>query len=74
MYRLDQNSWDGKLVRSGNLNNEIFTFKSEPFPYQQNGRYTCLVSNDIPDVKGNVLQTWSIDVKHEGNIIKKLIL
>ncbi|CAG2185956.1 unnamed protein product [Mytilus edulis] len=65
VYRLDQNSRDGKLVRSGNLNNEIFTFNSEPFPYQQNGRYTCFVSNGIPDVKGNVLQTWSINVKYE---------
>ncbi|CAC5405303.1 HNT [Mytilus coruscus] len=66
LYRLDQNSKDGKLVRSVNLNNETFTFNTESFPYQKNGRYTCFVSNGIPNSNGNVLQTWSIDVQYEG--------
>ncbi|XP_052084704.1 uncharacterized protein LOC127721928 isoform X2 [Mytilus californianus] len=67
VYRLEQNSEDGKLVRSVNLNNETFPFNTEMFPYQKNGRYTCVVSNGIPDSNGNALQTWSTNVKYEGS-------
>lgn len=70
VYRLDQISKDGKLVRSVNLNTETFKLNTEPFPYQQNGRYTCFVGNGIPDINGNILQTWSTDNKYEGNINK----
>ncbi|CAC5393423.1 unnamed protein product [Mytilus coruscus] len=67
VYRLEQYSEDGKLVRSVNLNNETFPFNTEMIPYQKNGRYTCVVSNGIPDSNGNVLQTWSTYVKYEGS-------
>ncbi|CAG2214085.1 unnamed protein product [Mytilus edulis] len=66
VYRLDQISRNGELVRSVNLNTEIFTFHTDPFPYQKNGRYTCFVSNGIPDTTGKVLQTWSTNVTYEG--------
>ncbi|CAG2208420.1 unnamed protein product [Mytilus edulis] len=66
VYRLDQISNYGELVRSVNLNTEIFTFHTDPLPYQRNGRYMCFVSNGIPDTTGKVLQTWSTDVKYEG--------
>lgn len=68
VYRLDHDSENGKLVRSVNLNNESFPFKMEMFAYQKNGRYTCVVSNGIPDNNGKVLQTWSTYFKYEGKI------
>ncbi|CAG2226348.1 unnamed protein product [Mytilus edulis] len=66
VYRFDQHSEDGKLIRSVNLNNQIFTFNKQRFPYMINGIYTCVVSNGIPDISGTVLQTSSINVKYEG--------
>ncbi|CAC5386336.1 unnamed protein product [Mytilus coruscus] len=66
VYRLDQISKYGELVRSVYLNNETFTFHTDPFPYQRNGRYMCAVSNGIPDTNGEVLQTWSTNVNYEG--------
>ncbi|CAG2226349.1 unnamed protein product [Mytilus edulis] len=68
VYRLDQISRNGELVRSVNLNTEIFTFRTDPFPYQKNGRYTCFVSNGIPDTTGKVLQIWSTNVTYEENL------
>ncbi|CAG2232484.1 unnamed protein product [Mytilus edulis] len=67
VYRLDHDSENGKLIRSVNLNNESFPFKMEMFAYQKNGRYTCVVSNGIPDNNGKVLQTWSTYFKYEDN-------
>lgn len=64
VYQLNQLSKYGELVRSVNLNNEIFSYTS--YLFQRNGIYTCVVSNGIPDIKGNVLQTWSTNVKYEG--------
>ncbi|VDI38099.1 Hypothetical predicted protein [Mytilus galloprovincialis] len=66
VYRLDQISRNGELVRSVNLNTEIFTFRTDPFPYQKNGIYTCFVSNGIPDTTGKVLQNCSTNVTYEG--------
>ncbi|XP_071139187.1 uncharacterized protein [Mytilus edulis] len=66
IYRLDQTSQYGQLVRSVNLNNEAFTLSREALWYQLNGRYVCFVSNGIPDLNGTVLQTTSINVKYEG--------
>lgn len=66
----DQISKNGELVRSVNLNNESFTFRTDPFPYQRNGRYTCFVSNGIPDTTGKVLQTWSTNVRYAGKVEK----
>ncbi|CAC5421334.1 unnamed protein product [Mytilus coruscus] len=66
MYRLDQLSKSGELVRSINLKNETFTLQNYPFPYQINGRYECVVSNGIPDIDGKKLQTGSTTVQYEG--------
>ncbi|CAC5391385.1 unnamed protein product [Mytilus coruscus] len=66
VYRLDQISKYGELVRSVNLKSKTFTFHTEPFPYQRNGRYMCVVSNGIPDTNGEVLQNWSTNVTYEG--------
>ncbi|CAC5416909.1 unnamed protein product [Mytilus coruscus] len=66
VYRLDQISKYGKIVRSINLNTDIFAFTTFPFPYQRNGIYMCVVSNGIPDTNGNVFQTLSTNVKYEG--------
>lgn len=69
VYLLNQISKYGELVRSVHLNNEIFTFHTFPFPYQRNGRYTCLVSNGISDINGRVLQNRSTNVIYEGKVI-----
>ncbi|CAC5421328.1 HMCN [Mytilus coruscus] len=66
VYRLDQISKLGELVRSVNLNNETFILYTELFPYQRNGKYTCVVSNSIPDTNGKILQTLSTNVNYEG--------
>lgn len=70
VYRLDQTSKYGELVRSVKLNNQIINIKTDHFPYQMNGIYMCIVSNGVPSINGNVLQTWSIHVKYEGKINK----
>ncbi|CAC5400756.1 unnamed protein product [Mytilus coruscus] len=66
VYRLDQISNHGERVRSINLNNGTFRFQTYPYPYQRNGRYMCVVSNGISDTNGEILQTWSTNVKYEG--------
>ncbi|VDI27546.1 Hypothetical predicted protein [Mytilus galloprovincialis] len=66
VYRLDQISNYGLIVRSINLSTEIVAFTNFPFPYQRNGIYKCTVSNGIPDTDGDVLQTLSTNVKYEG--------
>lgn len=66
VYRLDQTSKSGELVRSINLDNGTFTFPNDSFPYQRNGLYMCTVSNGIPDTNGVILQTGSINVQYKG--------
>ncbi|CAG2242550.1 unnamed protein product [Mytilus edulis] len=66
VYRLDQISKHGELVHSVNLVNETFTFDTDPFPYQRNGKFRCVVCNGIPDTNGNILHTWSRNVNYEG--------
>ncbi|CAC5421331.1 unnamed protein product [Mytilus coruscus] len=66
VYRLDQISKSGELVHSINLKNETFTLQNDPFPYQINGRYECVVSNGIPDIDEKILQTGSTTVQYEG--------
>lgn len=69
VYRLDQISKYGMIVRSINLSTEIIAFTNFPFPYQRNGIYKCTVSNGIPDTDGDVLQTLSTNVKYEGMVV-----
>ncbi|VDI51297.1 Hypothetical predicted protein [Mytilus galloprovincialis] len=64
--RLDKISKYGELVRSVNLKSKIFTFHTDHFPYQRNGRYMCVVSKGIPGTNGNELQNSSIHVKYKG--------
>ncbi|XP_071139037.1 uncharacterized protein [Mytilus edulis] len=66
VYRLDQISKYGGLVRSVNLDNETFVFNTDLFPYQRNGRHMCVVSNGIPDTNGKELQNSTIHVNYEG--------
>lgn len=72
VYRLDHISEYGELVRSVNLSDKTFNITTEPFPYQKNGIYMCVVSNGVPDTDGKFLQSWSTRVKYEGrtNILK----
>ncbi|CAC5421330.1 unnamed protein product [Mytilus coruscus] len=65
VYRLDQISNHGELVRSVNLNNGTLRLQTDPYLYQRNGRYMCVVSNGISDTNGEILQTWSTNVKYE---------
>ncbi|CAC5397789.1 unnamed protein product [Mytilus coruscus] len=66
VYRLDQISKWGRIVRSVDLNNGTFTFHKFPFPYQRNGKYMCVVSNSIPNKNGKVRQTRSTNVIYAG--------
>ncbi|XP_052084700.1 uncharacterized protein LOC127721926 [Mytilus californianus] len=66
VYRLDQISKYGELVRSVNMSNETININTDHFPYQINGIYMCVVSNGVPSTNGKVLQTWSTHVKYEG--------
>lgn len=66
VHRFNQTSKYGELVRTVNINNETFSFDTEPFPYQNNGIYTCVVSNGITDTNGKLLQIWSTNVTYEG--------
>ncbi|CAG2208416.1 unnamed protein product [Mytilus edulis] len=66
VYRLDRISKYEEIVRSVNLNNGTFVFKTDEFPYQRNGIYLCVVSNGIPGTNGKELQNSSIHVNYEG--------
>ncbi|CAG2208418.1 unnamed protein product [Mytilus edulis] len=63
--RMNHISQYGKLLRSVDMNNAVFTLQTE-FPYQKNGNYECVVSNGIRDNNGNIMQTVSTNVKYEG--------
>ncbi|VDI33491.1 Hypothetical predicted protein [Mytilus galloprovincialis] len=63
--RMKHTSQYGKLLRSVDMNNAVFTLQTE-FPYQKNGNYECVVSNGIRDNNGNIMQTVSTNVKYEG--------
>ncbi|CAG2214086.1 unnamed protein product [Mytilus edulis] len=67
VHRFNQTTKYGELVRSVNINNDTFSFDTEPFPYQNNGIYTCVVSNGITDTNGKLLQIWSTNVTYEGS-------
>ncbi|VDI46743.1 Hypothetical predicted protein [Mytilus galloprovincialis] len=66
VYRLDRISKYGELVYSINLDNGIFVFNTDQFPYQRNGRYVCVVSNCLPSTNGKELQSSSTHVIYEG--------
>ncbi|CAC5391387.1 unnamed protein product [Mytilus coruscus] len=66
VYRLDQVSKRGNIVRSINLNNKALMSHTFLFPYQRNGMYICSVSNGIPDSNGTILQNRTTNVKYKG--------
>ncbi|CAG2214087.1 unnamed protein product [Mytilus edulis] len=66
VYRLDQISKYGELVRSLNLSSQTINIKMDYFSYQMNGLYKCIVSNGVPNINGHFLQIWSTHVKYEG--------
>ena len=70
VYRLDQISKSGNIVRSMNLNNKALADHIFLFPYQRNGIYICSVSNGIPDSNGTILQKKTTNVKYKGRMIK----
>ncbi|CAC5398587.1 unnamed protein product [Mytilus coruscus] len=55
-----------KLIIKLNLSDKTFNITTEPFLYQKNGKYMCVVSNGVPDANGKILQSWSTNVVHEG--------